>query len=1036
MKKLLTLFVSFILIHTYATGETPSTYFVSEPTLSPDGLVIVFSYENDLWRVAAEGGIAYRLTAMEGRETLPRYSPDGQWIAFTGSQNGCQNVYVMPTNGGEIKQLTFHDADDHVDSWSWDSKWIYFSSSRYNLYSTYSISVNGGTPIRVFEHYFNNPHHAVQHPKTHDYYFTESWESFMFPQRKRYKGDHSPQILSYNTTSKEFVQHTNYKGKNMWSTIDQDGNVYFVSDEYNDEYNLYQLQNGEKTLLTQFNASIKRPQISANGQKIVFEKDYQLWIYDVNSKVSNKLAISLYSNSTLELETQFDVDGKISNFDVSPDNKKIAFVSRGDLFVSDIKGKFVQRMPTNPAERVFEVKWTDDNLNLIFSQSAEGWSNWFSIAANGKEKEKQLTSETKTNRQMTLNSKRTQGVYLNGRDELKIIDFKSKNVKTIATDEIWGFQNSYPRFSPDDKYVAFTAFRSFEQDIFIYDVTSGNTINLTNTGVTEAEPSWSPDGKYIYFTTNRYSPNYPLGSGKSSIYRIPLYRFIPDLRTNAFGELFDKVQKKDTTINIKIDLNNINERWEQVKISGGDQYTPYLFKIKDETVLLFESDHDKGENAIWKTVYKPYESPKSQRLSEFELNSSYQVAQAKDDVYILANGNIHKADINDNKLENIEIKHNYNKQLRDEFNQMFSETWSTIQENFYDDKFHGIDWQKKRDYYSSILPHVRHRNNLRILLNDMLGELNASHMGFSSSGEEEKSYFHAYTTSIGVVFDNTNPYRIERIIRNSNIDTTDPLLLPGDILVAINGNKIDVMQNRESYLSFPTRQEELSLTVKRKGKEVSVVVPTLTTHQISELLYNEWIAENRAYVSQKSDGRVAYVYMKDMSEESLNQFLIDMTSHALGADALILDLRYNRGGNVHDEVLQFLSQRPYLQWKYREGQLSPQPNFAPSAKPIVLLMNEHSLSDAEMTAAGFRQLGLGKLIGTETYRWIIFTSGKELVDGSFVRIPAWGCYTLDGKNLEQEGVAPDIYVNTSFKDRLEAKDPQLDRAILEVLQGL
>jgi tricorn protease len=168
----------------------------------------------------------------------------------------------------------------------------------------------------------------------------------------------------------------------------------------------------------------------------------------------------------------------------------------------------------------------------------------------------------------------------------------------------------------------------------------------------------------------------------------------------------------------------------------------------------------------------------------------------------------------------------------------------------------------------------------------------------------------------------------------------------------------------------------------------------------------------------------------------LNKFLEDMVSEGQQREGLILDLRWNTGGNVHDRVLQFLTQKPYLNWKFRGGKLAPQSNFGPAIKPIVLLINEQSLSDAEMTSAGFKELGLGTIIGTETYRWIIFTSGKGLVDGSFYRLPSWGCYTLDGDNLEKTGVAPDIYVEETFEDRLMGKDPQLERAIQEIMKQL
>jgi tricorn protease len=224
--------------------------------------------------------------------------------------------------------------------------------------------------------------------------------------------------------------------------------------------------------------------------------------------------------------------------------------------------------------------------------------------------------------------------------------------------------------------------------------------------------------------------------------------------------------------------------------------------------------------------------------------------------------------------------------------------------------------------------------------------------------------------------------------------------------------------------------KEIKLTFSRNGQPYDVKLHPQST--LFNNLYDEWIDNNQKRVDEKSNKRIAYACMKNMGTGELESFLVDMTKELVGKDGLILDLRYNTGGNVHDEVLKFLSQRSYLQWKYREGQLTPQSNFAPSDKPIVLLTNEQSLSDAEMTAEGFKALKLGKIVGNETYRWIIFTSGMGLVDGSFVRMPSWGCYSLDGKDLEMSGVTPDILVVNSLEDKINGRDPQLDRAIEEI----
>jgi tricorn protease len=286
------------------------------------------------------------------------------------------------------------------------------------------------------------------------------------------------------------------------------------------------------------------------------------------------------------------------------------------------------------------------------------------------------------------------------------------------------------------------------------------------------------------------------------------------------------------------------------------------------------------------------------------------------------------------------------------------------------------------------------------------------------------------------MFDSENPYQVTHLVKNGPADKSDKNIQLGDILTHVNGEAVNPQIAREYYFAKPSMDNEVSLTFSRKGNSYMVKIHPRNYFEINDLRYNEWIADNQKRVDEKSRKRIAYAYMKNMGEGELNRFLIEMNSEAYQRDALILDLRYNTGGNVHDDVLKFLSQRPYLKWKYREGEFTMQSNFGPASKPLILLINEQSLSDAEMTAQGFKELKLGKIIGTETYRWIIFTSGKGLVDGSFYRLPAWGCYSLEGKNLEKEGVKPDISIKNTFKDRLEGKDPQLDKAIEEIMKEL
>lgn len=1058
MKRFMTVIVA--LTATLLVYATPYC-FLSEPDISPDGGQVVFCYNGDIWAVAKDGGTAHRLTAMAGTETRPRISPDGQWLAFTGSLNGNRNAFVMPLAGGTVAQLTFNDSADNMDSWSWDSKFIYFTSNRYNSFTSYKVAREGGTPVRILNGYFNTIHGITENPVDKSLLFTDSWESSRFADRKGYKGPFNPDILSYNLATDTFKELTHWEGKDFDPVMDQAGILYFISDQCDPKggvTNLYTLADGKKTQLTDFSVSVRNPRISANGKTVVFEKGYRLFLYDTAEKKAGPLDVTLFSDPSLALSISCNVKGKITAFNVSPDEKKLVFVSRGELFVSDIAGKFIRKLETDPQGRVMEVKWLKDSRRLIFNQTVHGWQNWFTIPADGSAGEKALTKTHGNDRDLALSHDGTLAVYLSGLHNVKLIDLETMKIRTLATENLWGFYNSPPSFSPDNAYVVFTAYRNFEEDIFLTNLKTGKTLNITHTGVSESSPLFSSDGKYLYFASDRVHPSYPRGADGVRIYRVALEKLDADFRSGEFEKLFkpekkpktdEKTDKKDKKgekdkekagkpkpVTVKIDMIDFLNRFDRVSPDHGSQGNPLVLVKKETHHIIYRSDHVDGKAALFQTTIEPFEKRKTVKIKNSDNIRSFQYATVKDKVWLLKSGKVYSLDLMQNKLKEIPLDYSFSRNLKSEFTQMFDEVWTNLNDNYYDSNFHGRNWNEVHDRYRKFLPFVTNRTDLRKLINDMLGELNSSHMGFYSSGKEEKGYYKQLTATVGLVFDSEKPFHVAEILKESPLDKVDKDVLPGDVLLAVNGRKVEPGINREALFAFAEMPKELTLTFQRENRTFAVRVHPESSRKLTGRLYNRWEDIRRQQVEKESKGQIYYFHMKDMMPSELNRFLVHMAAEGQQHEALILDLRNNMGGNVHDAVLQYLSRKLYARWKYRGGKMVPQPNFFPASSPIVLMVNRMTLSDGEMTAAGFRALKLGSIVGTGTYRWLIFTSAKRLVDGSSYRLPSWGCYTVDGKDIEHTGITPDYELKNTVPDKHKGLDPQLEKAIQLIMEKL
>lgn len=1041
MKNWLLLVVSALVTCNVAFAET--IRFAYQPSLSPDGSQIYFSYDGDIFTVPSEGGLAKSFVSIGGNENNPIVSPDGKWLAFSSDVQGNSDVYIVPTAGGKAVQLTYHEASDVPISWSADSKYIYFESVRGSARRTsYKVSVTGGTPELLFEGYFNTIVNVVENPKTGEILFNESLESINFPTRKRYVGDHNPEIKSWNPRTKEYKVLSSYEGKDTWPMVDASGNLYYVSDEYNLESNIVKyVKGGKPEQITTFDKSIQYPSIAANGSAIVFLKDYQINYLDLKTGQTSIPSIQIASNA-VEVRRSF-ADQRPSAAAVSPDGKKFALVIRGELYVTDAKCEYLHKLNTPSDERVAELAWAKDSKTIFYTRTNKGWTDLYRIAGDGSSEEVKVYQSPANIKNLTISNKGDKLAFVDGSKNVMVCNMDNFSVQKVAEAEFWSFQTYDMAFSADDSYLAFDAMSRFESDIFLYSFAEDKLVNLTNSASLEGGMVFSPDGKNMFLLANLEQASFPRGAS-AMLYKLPLQKYDTPFKSDKFDELFvedekaddkkddkkkeDLKEKKDSSL--KIDYNDIFRRMTAVE-RDGSQSGLYVFSSRGKDYLLYNSYGSRANGSFALEISDPNAKPKQIRdLSGASFFSS------KDALYALGSGAIYKVDPASASATRMEVSKTVEKNIQDEFVEMFYETWAVLEQNYYDVNFHGADWYAVRDYYATLLPYIRTRENLRTIIADMLGELNSSHLGFTSTGNEERTATAVRSYQTGIIFNTNSPYTVEKIVPYSPADKYELDIRKGDELVAINGERIDESVNREKYFSSTIPMDEVRLTFLRSGKEYEAKIHTSNYSAIKRLEYLEWEEERKAMVEKKTDGKVAYVHMQAMGAEDLQRFLRDMHTYAVNKDALILDLRYNNGGNVHKEVIDFLRQEEHFRWSYRDFPTTTHPNVVPAGKPIVVLVNEHSLSDAEVTSNGIKTLGMAKIIGTETYRWIIFTSSVRLIDGSTCRMPAWGCYNLKGEDMEFVGVKPDIYVKNTFKDRLEGKDPQLDAAIKEVLSQM
>jgi tricorn protease len=1041
----LLLVFSFLVIVTSQTSAAEKQLIGARyPAISPDGTMIAFSYMGDIWVVSSQGGKATRLTDHVAYDGEPIWSPDGQWLAFTSNRNGNNDVFIMNAQGGIPRQLTFHTENDVAADFSPDGKWVIFTSGRSSSSSIFKIGVEGGNALPLLDTYWSWPYQARISPDGSSVLFSLGMENG-YLWRRGYQGSNTARIwikgLSETRARLAFGDERNC----FWPRWSVDGKkIYFVSDRQFDNKNIWSIApdgSGLKAITTFRQEDVKWLSVARHAPLAAYEREFGIWVTQLNTGDSRRIEIEAPSE-TKENRFFFVNNASVSEYRLSPDGKKIAAVVRGDIFVLSTEGEYARNI-TNTPWRESDIDWDKESKNIVYISDTDAKPELYIVSALGEEAPKRLTDSEEDELLPRFSPDGKTIAFYRGKRQLRLINPDGTQDRLLIESDFGGrFADEYA-WSPDSRYIAIVPQKNGNSDIFAVEVQSGKQYPLTNTAYNETNPLWSSDGKFLLFGSNRYGHIFPEFTGKWDIYQVHLEPKKPEFEEDKFEKLFKTEEKEDKEkpkekqeekekVEVKLDLRDLDRQTEIVTDTPGND-NAFIFSPTDNETVYFRSDMD-GKVHLWTTSLKEKEREKYEPfLPQIEYPGSLQFDTEGKYLYYLSRGRIGQVDVNGKKSKPISFDTKIRVDKVADYEQALGELYYTLQHYYYDPALHNIDWKALYNHFRPVLQQVREDKDFYDYANEMIGYLNSSHTGIRGPSEIRTETPSAHAGAEWEFTD--NKVILKRIIKDGPLYDQMGDVAVGDELAAVNGKPVDSKKNIWTYFNgMLDKRLTLTFMSKKLNKKVDVSVKPISSEEEKRLLLIEWVESRREIVKQKTDDKVAYIYMRAMGGSNLRRFLKELERDAVPRKGLILDLRYNFGGNVHDRVLQALTKPIYAKWRIRGLSETPQSTFGVTGKPIVLLVNEVTLSDGEMTANGFKTLKRGPIIGNTTYGWLIFTTGVRLMNGGYFRLPFWGCYTLDGKDLETSGgVKPDILVINDLNDNLQDQDPQLEKAVEKIL---
>jgi len=1034
---------------------------------------VVFTYAGDLWTASAKGGNATRLTAHPGEELFAKFSPDGQWIAFTGQYDGDEQVYLIPAAGGEPKQLTFYPADGPLTTrWGWDNqvygwtndgKRIIFRSLRdgweLNGSRLFTVSMNGGPaePLPMPESgsgsFSPGGNKIVYSPQARD-----------FRSEKRYSGGQANKLYIFDIETHESAEISDSPRANrdpMWIG----DKIYFDSDR-DGHFNLYQYDPASaKTTQITFDTKwdVRWP-ASDRQSRIVYELNGELQVLDLKTRKSAAISINVPTDGVARRPTHVSAAGLIENASLSPKGERVLFAARGDIFSAPIEKGPTRNLTMTPGAHDKWPRWSPDGSKVAFLSDKSGEEEVWITAQDGLSPPEQLTTGGKGMRYALEWSADGKEIAFSDKDgRLWVLTVATRKLAEVAQSHR-GVITEYT-WSPKGEFLAYVmnSANGF-QSIYIW-TPDGGVHRLTDEMFNAWNPAWDPQGDYLYFLSDHeFAPlisdiefNFAL-IRETGIFALALRKdvkhpFPPESEEISAGKEQKETKKEPPKDDFSIDFDGLASRVARVPLESAN-YSRLAVK-EGHLLYVIRPPYFYGREPDTKPALKIYalkdrkETLLADDAADFELSRDgskvllHEHQPKHPDAWIMLDatpaGAATKKTISTAGLMLDRVP-------SEEWPQIFNEVWRRYRDFFYAANMHGYDWEALRQQYLPWIPYVADRSDLNYVISEMIAELSVQHAYIA--GGDLALPARPRVALPGARFEldkSSNRYKISKIFQGQNEEDIyrAPLteigvnVRAGDYVLAVNGH--DLTGADDIYhLLVNAADNPVQLLVNDKPAAAGarlVSYRPVTNEQ--DLIYMDWVNRNRQMVDKLSGGKIGYLHVPNMGGDGIREF-IKWYYPQLKKDGLVIDDRANGGGNVSRMLIERLSRKPLsAEFSHLESDPSIYPDGA-FLGPMAVILNENSASDGDIFPAMFRAAGLGPLIGKRSWGGAIaITDHGMLIDGGSVNVPEFGNADLKGHwIIEGHGVDPDIEVDNDPKSVIEGRDPQLERAVAEVQKRL